>query len=73
MSWGGKRTGAGRPPQANTKVRLWVTVLNSTARRITQAAFNKTISLGEVIDSLAKRVDDNLVYIPVRKRKILST
>lgn len=49
--WGGARPKAGRPKDAQKKVRLDCTVLPETLSEITGLANDRLTTLGEVVDS----------------------
>lgn len=55
MSWGGKRPGAGRPLVENKRVKIWPTVAKATLAALSQIAFDKSISLGEAIDTVTNK------------------
>lgn len=57
MSWGGKRTGAGRPPVSDKRIKIWPTVEPSTLATLSQIAFDGDLSLGEAIDKVTNKFD----------------
>lgn len=65
---GGIRPGAGRPRKAEKRVRMWPSVKVTTKQKLTKLAFDKTKSLGEVVDSLAENSDKILVDIGKKKK-----
>ena len=57
MSWGGKRSGAGRPPVANKRIKIFPTVEPFTLAILSQLAFDDNLSLGEAIDKVTIKFD----------------